>query len=78
MIQFETGKIYSCFSPCNFDCRWWYKVVSRTVKTITVVNELGETKRCGIAKRESEINGCECAFPLGRYSLAPMLTAKQI
>lgn len=50
MKRFEIGKIYSCFSPSNTDCRWWYKVVNRSAKTITVVNEHRETKKYRIAK----------------------------
>ena len=75
MKQFEVGKIYYCFSPGNTDCRWLYRVMHRTAKTISVIDDHGAVKKLRIVARESMFNDCECVFPLGHYSLAPMLTA---
>ena len=73
MTQFEVGKEYSMRSVCNHECVWTYTVVARTAKTITITDGK-ETQKFRVAKI-SEYRGAETIFPLGQYSMAPMLSA---
>lgn len=74
MKTFEIGKTYSTRSACNHDCVWNYKVIARTTSTITITDGK-ETKICRINKMYSEYRNAETIFPLGRYSMAPILSA---
>lgn len=74
MRKFEVGKDYSMRSACDHECVWTYTVTARTAQTITVTD--GE-KSCKlrISKKYSEYRAAETVFPLGQYSMSPMLTA---
>lgn len=74
MTQFETGKTYTMRSACMHDCTWTYTVTERTAQTVTITDGK-EVKRCRIVKQDSLYRGAETIFPLGRYSMAPSLTA---
>lgn len=69
--KFRPGATYSTRSICDYDCVFSFRVVSRTDKTMTL-NYLGKSRRVGIKVDET---GCEFAFPLGRYSMAPVINA---
>ena len=71
MSKFIPGMIYFCFSSCDQNCRWYYKVVSRTEKTIKVSEDGGAPKTLRV---NSDRYG-EYVMPLGRYSMAPVLRA---
>lgn len=74
MKQFEVGKTYSMTSICNHECVWTYTVVARTAHTVTLSDgEKVITRR--VAKNPSAWCGRECVYPLGTYSLAPVLRA---
>ena len=74
MKTFEIGKTYITKSPCDHNCTWTFTVVKRTACTVTITD--GEkTKSCRIIKGLSEENGAEAIFPLGQYSMAPILRA---
>lgn len=76
MRKFEVGKEYSVRSACDHDCVWIFRVVSRTDSTVTlkgVNNNDGGLKR--INKKVSEWSDCESVYPLGRYSMSPILRA---
>jgi hypothetical protein len=73
MTKFEVGKTYVTRSIGDHDCRWSFKVVSRTEKMITVSGD-GETKRIKVGNYD----GVETAYPLGRYSMAPSIRADRI
>ena len=76
MKKFEVGKRYSMFSLCDQNCIWTYIVVARTAQTITITD--GKlTKKCRISKQASEYNNTETIFPLGIYSMCPVLTAEK-
>lgn len=77
MTKFETGNTYTMSSPCDHNCVWSYKVISRTAKTITL-SDGKETKKCRINAAYSEYNKTETVFPLGQYSMCPILTADKI
>lgn len=74
MKKFEIGKQYSMSSACDHNCVWTYTVTARTAQTITVTDGK-ETKKLRINKRISEYSNAEVVFPLGRYSMAPILEA---
>ena len=76
MLKFEAGNIYTCRSACNHDCLWHFRVVDRTKNTITILKDDEKkpvVKR--INKHLSELNGAESVYPLGNYSMAPVLSA---
>lgn len=74
MKKFEVGKEYSMRSICNHDCVWTYTVTARTAQTITITDGK-EVKKCRVSKKTSEYRNSETIFPLGQYSMAPMLSA---
>ena len=75
MKRFEIGKTYTCRSICNHDCVWSYTVTARTAKTITVTDGKQES-RMRISAKVSEYRGAESVYPLGQYSMAPILSAR--
>ena len=74
MKQFEVGKWYSMSSPCDHECIWSYQVISRTEKTI-ILSDGKEEKRCRISRHSSEFFKAEAVYPLGSYSMCPILVA---
>ena len=80
MKQFEVGKQYSMRSIGDHNCIWSYTVIARTAATITIVlnGVSNSTQKCRINKQVSEWCGAETVYPLGRYSMAPSLTADGI
>lgn len=77
MKKFEIGQTYAMRSPCMHDCIWTYTVTKRTAQTITITDGK-ETKTCRINKQCSEWNAAETVHPLGRYSMAPSLSADRV
>lgn len=76
MKTFEVGGLYSMRSACDHNCVWSYIVAARTACTVTLDDGRGHRFTCRISKRASEMRGAETVFPLGRYSMAPMLSAR--
>lgn len=74
MKTFEIGNTYSMRSACDHNCVWTYEVVARTAQMVTLTDGK-ETIKCRINKKISEWNKAETVFPLGRYSMAPVLSA---
>lgn len=74
MKKFEVGKEYSMRSACDHNCVWTYTVIGRTDKTVKITDGK-ETKTCKINAKVSEWAGTESIYPLGRYSMAPVLRA---
>lgn len=72
--SFEAGKAYFCRSACDHNCTWTFTVASRTAKTIKTA--CGKTLR--IHAKLTDYNKAETVFPLGNYSMAPILTAEKI
>ena len=77
MKKFEIGQTYSMRSIGNQDCVWSYTVTARTAQTITITDGK-ETKRCRISKLTSEYRNAESIYPLGQYSMAPILSADKV
>ena len=76
MKKFEIGKTYTMRSACNHECVWAYEVLSRTAQTITVkCLTTNNIKKCRVNKYLTERNNQEAVFPLGNYSMAPILRA---
>ena len=69
--RFEVGTVYSCRSVCDSNCVWIFVVQSRTAKQVILVDASMNEVRRGI----SEYQGVETCFPLGKYSMAPILRA---
>ena len=74
MRKFEVGKEYSMRSICDSNCIWSYTVTARTAQTITVTDG-NKTLKLRVIKKLSEYRGAETVYPLGQYSMAPMLSA---
>lgn len=74
MRKFEVGKEYKMKSICNQDCIWSYTVISRTAQTITVTDGK-KTLKLRVIKKLSEYRGAESVYPLGQYSMCPVLSA---
>jgi hypothetical protein len=72
--RFEAGRTYSMTSACDHECRWTFQVARRTAKSVWLVTESGGT----IMRRISVYNGEEQVFPLGSYSMAPILGARKL
>jgi hypothetical protein len=71
MHKFETGKTYSTRSICDHDCIIRVTVVSRTEKSIKTAT--GKTLRI-----KAYSDGSECVKPWGSYSMAPIVTARDV
>lgn len=74
MKKFKVGNTYTCTSIMNHDCTWSFKVIDRTAKTVTLLTSDGMQKY-RISKKISEYRGAESVYPLGQYSMAPILSA---
>lgn len=75
MKTFTVGNKYNMRSVCDHNCVWEYTVIKRTSCTVTIQDEKGATKTCRISKGYSEHRGAETIFPLGQYSMCPILSA---
>ena len=74
MKKFEVGKEYSMKSVCDQNCVWTYTVTARTAQTVTITDGR-KVQKCRINQKVSGYRGAESIFPLGQYSMAPILTA---
>ena len=73
MIKFEIGKRYTSRFATDSDATLEIEVVARTSKQITIVNPIArELKKVGI---KIDDKGNEMAYPLGKYSMAPIIRA---
>lgn len=74
MSKFEIGKQYTMRSICDSDCTWTYTVINRTAQTVTVTDGKN-TLKLRVIKKLSEYRNAESVYPLGQYSMAPILSA---
>ncbi len=70
MTKFQVGKTYGVRSICDHNCIFCFKVVSRTVKTVTLKYHGSEVRRK--VRLDGNTEACD---PMGRYSMSPYLTA---
>ena len=74
MSKFEIGKQYTMRSICNHEAVWSYTVIARTAQTITITDGKN-TLKLRVIKKLSEYRNAESVYPLGQYSMAPILSA---
>ena len=74
MTTFKVNETYSTRSICDHNCVWTFTVLKRTKSTITITDGK-EIKTCRINKQYSEYRNAETVFPLGKYSMCPILSA---
>jgi hypothetical protein len=67
---FQIGETYTTGAA---DYVWEFTVTARTAKFLTLLDKYGDTSRVGCSI--SPYDGIEKALPLGRYSLAPVISA---
>lgn len=67
--KFEIGQTYSTSSVCDSNCVFSITVVRRTAKTIWT--------ECGKQLRVDLYEDSETVMPMGRYSMAPCISAKR-
>ena len=75
MATFKTGKTYEFRSVCDHNCVWTAEVLGRSAKTITIRIDGRDTKTCKVHMAD---DGYERCFPLGRYSMAPVMAAVEV
>jgi hypothetical protein len=68
---FKVGRTYSCRSICDWDCIFSFTVLRRSAKTITIKHHGSEVRRT-----VRVVDGMESCDPHGRYSMSPVLYAK--
>lgn len=86
IIKFKEKRTYVCWSPCNTDAKWYFTVVKRTRKTLTLAGRFPDgrdIKRVKIYTNVSYNNALECineevCKPLGNYSMAPELASTEM
>jgi hypothetical protein len=74
LASFVVGKTYSCRSVCDYNCVWSFKVIARTSKTVTIEGNGLMTEKTA-SRRIQIVDNAEQIFPIGRYSMAPVLKA---
>lgn len=76
MTQFTVGKVYTTRFIGDSNLILSYKVIHRTASTVIIEDTMTEeVKKCRIIKKLSEYRGTESIYPLGQYSMAPILSA---
>ena len=72
--KFEVGQTYKTRFTNDSNFTLTFTVIKRTKKFITIVDDsTGEIKRVGVIILE----GKEWAYPMGKYSMAPMINAER-
>lgn len=74
--KFEVGSIYYARSACDHNAVWKVKIVARTEKTIKWIM-LDKFKKVVKTSRPFIFDNEECFYPLGKYSMAPVITARK-
>ena len=69
---FTTGTRYSTCPGADYV--WEFTVTARTAKFITIKDDRDSTSRVGVFVSD----GVERCLPLGRYSMAPVMSATTI
>ena len=75
MKRFIVGKEYKCNSSCNHNCWWYFKIEKRTEKSVWI-KDSDENKV--VRKKIDVYQNEETIYPLGKYSLAPILGATDL
>ena len=72
--RFLIHNTYSTRSSCNHECVYTFKIIKRTEKNVWII-EAGEKEI--IRRKIIMCEGIETIFPLGKYSMAPVLRANK-
>lgn len=81
MARFEPGKKYTCKSIGDQGCTFCFEVEARTDKAVTIRKIENWTGSKAILSKRVKVNVSddgEYVYPLGKYSMAPILRATQI
>ena len=70
--RFFINNTYSTRSSCNHECVYTFKIIKRTEKNVWIL-EAGEKEI--IRRKIIMYEGVETTYPLGKYSMAPILRA---
>lgn len=77
IAKFEAGKTYYTRSICDYDCIFKITVISRTEKTIKVLdNTFHKVKSLRVSTKYTP--DCEQVKPHGSYSMAATINADQV
>ncbi len=68
---FEVGKTYWARSACDYNTVYEFKVLKRTAKSITIESDTWGKK----SRKVHHYDGREMAYPLGQYSMCPIISA---
>lgn len=74
MTRFEAGKTYQGRFICDYDSKILLTVVSRTAYTMKALIDRDPVKTLRIG----EFMDSEMVRPLGRYSMAPVISAEKV
>lgn len=74
MRKFEIGKKYTHGWIGDSTLFTTWEVIKRTSQTITIKHN-NEIKTCKIIKQLSEWEQAETIYPMGKYSMCPILRA---
>lgn len=74
--KFECGKIYQTRSICDYNTIFKIKILSRTEKTVTyLILGWPQSNKPKRKTRPFIFQGKESIYPLGKYSMAPVIDA---
>ena len=73
-IKFEVGKTYSTRSMCDHNCIYRYTVTARRGNKLTLESNTG-TRANRMAKILPYKPDVEKCWPMGSYSMAPVISA---
>ena len=81
--RFEVGRTYGTCSICDSNYLIYGKVIRRTEQTVTMEFPKGlptgeSVKTFRINKKKAEHFGEESVRPWGSYSMAPVLSAREV
>jgi len=70
-MKFQIGTTYTTRSACDHECIFAFTVTARSAKFVTLEDRHGRIARAGVKVFDGE----ERCFPMGRYSMAPVISA---
>lgn len=75
MKKFEVGKVYYTRFIGDSDSKLQFEILKRTAKRVTIQNMFDKSETVTVGVKPNYDGSAETCFPLGRYSMAPMLDA---
>ena len=75
MTKFKTGRTYSVRSTGDHECIFSFTVLKRTARFMTIRDKNGRDDRRVGVQVSDYFDGAEIAYPLGRYSMCPIIRA---